>query len=648
MAKKMRVSTVLLCLSVVLMVCGSALGRSAQTSFGKVEVTEIEYITSAGAKTVALLYLPEHLSLTNPAPAVVATHGYVSFNDSMEHHAIELSKRGYVVMAIDAYGHGFSGLIRPDLEEVPHRDLGTYDALQYLGRLPYVDKTRIGMVGHSMGCDASQYGAWRAFQAHETDESIIVPKAVLLTSNSFLRGFDDKGGDPLLQYPLNYGIAYGDYDEFSMMMFGLPEPKDFIISKNVAMGFGFEKPDLFTYYEYGKNTPLGKVGADRSAAIRAANARTLRVAYTIPHTHAIMSYSKKSVNNVLDFFDVTLTDGTTQAKMPYAQQSWRAKNVGGAASFIGFFMFIFALGAVLLRTPYFKTIIHPEPASWTTFNTAKDKVIYVVLYVVALLVPTFTYTWSMETRFHAPYSNIMAPHKWGPTEFFRLLPLNGVLLMNLILTVFFVLLFVGVYYGLAKKAGGTMEAAGLKVSRGDFGKSLLLAAVIFISAYIVLNIVYYFFHVDFGTFKFIVRVMPDIKWKYFLNYLPLYLIYCIVVSAVVNAFTRINKQPEWVNTALIVFASVGGLLILQVWDVGLIGIFGHRMVPFLPGIKPPMPNFITSIWVYALLGIFPIVGGIHRMFYKLTGRIWTGAILNSLVLTFYAVTTAIIAQPPLY
>jgi hypothetical protein len=144
--------------------------------------------------------------------------------------------------------------------------------------------------------------------------------------------------------------------------------------------------------------------------------------------------------------------------------------------------------------------------------------------------------------------------------------------------------------------------------------------------------------------------MPDVKWTYFLRYLPFYLLYSIVVSSVVNAFTRINKQPEWLNTLLIVFANVGGLLLLQVWDVGLIGIFGSRRLPAVPWVNTPgfpfTPNFMTSIWLYGLLAILPVVGGIHRMFYKLTGRVWTGAILNSFVLTFYAVCTAIIAQPP--
>jgi hypothetical protein len=660
--KKVKLSTILLCVSVVLMICGSALARGAQTSFGKVEVEEISYITSHGAKTVGLLYLPENLSVDKPSPAVIVVHGYTSFNDAVELHAIELSKRGYVVFAPDVYGHGFSGLpteddatgasaakeaarkLVPD-ERYPYRDLGTYDALQYIGGLPFVDKNKIGMLGHSMGCDASQYGAWRAFKAHETDPSIIVPNALLLTSNSFLREYEV---EPLTQYPLNYGVNYGDYDEFSWTMFGIPVASDFIKTKNVEKGMGFAGAKTFEYYSYGNPAPL-----DRSGAIRTANSHNLRVAYTIHHTHTLMCWTNESAAATLEFFDITLEGGAMQARAPYDQQTWRIKSVGGAGAFIGFFMFIFALGAVLLRTAYFKTIIHPEPASWTTFNAAKDKVIYIVLYVVALLVPVFTYTWSMDNRFHAPYSNMVVPHKWQPSEFFRLVPTNGLLVFNLLLTVFFVLLFVGIYFGIAKKAGGTMESTGLKVSKGDFGKSVLLAAVIFFSSYVALSIVYYFFHVDFGFFKFVVRVFPTWKWTYYWHYLPFFLAYNIVVSVVVNSFTRINGQKEWVNTLLIIVANFGGLFLLQVYDIGMISIQGSRGVPAIPFpfIVPPgmsfAPNLITSIWLYGLLAILPVVGGIHRMFYKLTGRVWTGAILNGLLMTFYAICTAMLAQYPM-
>jgi hypothetical protein len=150
---------------------------------------------------------------------------------------------------------------------------------------------------------------------------------------------------------------------------------------------GFSGAKTFEYYSFEDPTPL-----DRAGAIRAAGNHRLRVAYTIHHTHTLMCWTDESAAATLEFFDITLENGAMQARAPYDQQTWSIKSVGGAVSFIGFFMFIFALGAVLLRTSYFKTIIHPEPASWTTFKGTKDKAVYIILYVVALLVPTFIYT----------------------------------------------------------------------------------------------------------------------------------------------------------------------------------------------------------------------------------------------------------------
>lgn len=88
---------------------------------------------------------------------------------------MELSKRGYVVMAIDAYGHGHSKFPDTQINGGIVADMGTYAALQYLKTLPYVDLERVGMTGHSMGSAAIQDGAFRAFEAQKEDPGVVVP-----------------------------------------------------------------------------------------------------------------------------------------------------------------------------------------------------------------------------------------------------------------------------------------------------------------------------------------------------------------------------------------------------------------------------------------------------------------------------------------
>jgi dienelactone hydrolase len=134
----------------------------------------------------ALLYVPDSASVEDPAPAIVSMHGYNNTREVQDLNAVELSRRGYVVIAIDAYDHGGSSFADPRINKGIAPDMGTYAALQYLGTLPYVDKKRIGMVGHSLGGASLQIGAVRAFVKHEKDPAIIVPKALVPTENAFL------------------------------------------------------------------------------------------------------------------------------------------------------------------------------------------------------------------------------------------------------------------------------------------------------------------------------------------------------------------------------------------------------------------------------------------------------------------------------
>ena len=95
------------------------------------------------------------------------THGYLNSAEMQDANAIELSRRGYVVLALDMYDHGHSN-INDDIYEgfaaygdflktwAPFWLNSMYDAVQYMYDQPYVLKDEagngiIGITGHSMG-----------------------------------------------------------------------------------------------------------------------------------------------------------------------------------------------------------------------------------------------------------------------------------------------------------------------------------------------------------------------------------------------------------------------------------------------------------------------------------------------------------------
>ena len=133
-------------LGLALIMGGSFLAHAIQTA-GGVTLKEVRFAgEKPGLTQAALLYTPPGATAAHPAPAVMVSHGYINTREMQSPFAIELARRGFVVMAMDMIGHGYS-----DGAVGQSKDLGGPAALRYLQSLPFVDKANIGLEGHSMG-----------------------------------------------------------------------------------------------------------------------------------------------------------------------------------------------------------------------------------------------------------------------------------------------------------------------------------------------------------------------------------------------------------------------------------------------------------------------------------------------------------------
>ena len=63
-------------------------------------------VTVSGKVASGILFVPNTATEENPAPAVVLTHGYLNNRELQLQNAIELARRGFVVLTIDRGGHG--------------------------------------------------------------------------------------------------------------------------------------------------------------------------------------------------------------------------------------------------------------------------------------------------------------------------------------------------------------------------------------------------------------------------------------------------------------------------------------------------------------------------------------------------------------
>jgi pimeloyl-ACP methyl ester carboxylesterase len=108
-------------------------------------VTETTLLTQDDVSLRATVFIPENKT----GCGIVNSHGFCGNKRWSQPLSIELVKRGFTVVTIDARGHGASdGFL--DRDKLPYDILAAIDYLQNLG---YINK--IGLVGHSMGAGNS-------------------------------------------------------------------------------------------------------------------------------------------------------------------------------------------------------------------------------------------------------------------------------------------------------------------------------------------------------------------------------------------------------------------------------------------------------------------------------------------------------------
>ncbi len=623
---------VFLCIAVALVLLGSLGAYLVHTSGGKVKITDITYVTEDGARLSALLYVPASASVENPAPAVVSCHGYNNTREVQDINAVELSRRGYIVIAIDAYDHGKSSFADPRINKGVAADMGTYSALQYLGTLPYVDVKRIGMVGHSMGGSTVQLGAMRAFTKQEKNPSIIVPRSVLPTSAAFIT--DKEVTNMLLgKYPVNVGDVFGQYDEWAENMWSVPKGSDINMSKKAIAGMGFPGAEYGAYYAFGIDKKL-----TREEAIAVAAEGKLRVIFQPKIEHPKTHFSIVAAGYIVDFFDITLKGG--DKALPLTDQAWPWKQFFTGLVLIGFFLFIVPFAFLMLRIPFFKTIIQPEPVAPSITTTAKNKLVYWIIFIICLLPAPLLFNWAVGYPIGIKAMNRYVPTIFPTNSYFQLPCVNGTVLLMLLVGAILLAIFIATYFLVMKKNNATVDNLGVKLSVVNIWKSALLAMIVFLATYGLLVIIDFFFLSDARFWVFSIKTLTPIKFWILIKYLPFFLFFYLINSLLLNSFTRMRGASEGTNIVLMILANIGGLAVLTILDYTWLFSTGIKLFPYVP-FPPNMTSALAGLFVWNFLFILPLAAISGRLFFRKTGSIWLGGFINSLVITLYSISNTV-------
>ncbi|QWC00179.1 alpha/beta hydrolase [Mycoplasmatota bacterium] len=656
----------------VVIVVGSIAASLVQNSFFSVKVDKISFETERGELS-GYLYTPRGVDEDNPAPTVLLTHGYLNNAEMQEIGAIELSRRGYVVLAFDMYDHGDSTWDTPAAFNFFVNSVK--DAVDYMYEQDYVLKDAdgngmIGVSGHSMGGFSSSYAVVFDEMAAPALGYRKIAAALPVGSDYRYVGI----ANPWDIYGTrSAGHISAHYDQF--FFDNSADPEGTVIYKDFAnddVGLQFLGRDdegsatAGTWYE--------KDGGQR-------------VIFTPDETHPQNTWSIESGKNTVEFFETAfeyqldlhnLGDLESYGiKTGSTGQVWWLKEAFTLLALVGLIGMIFPLFSMLSKLPVFNKMYNEAAVGEETVEVESKKnhyMKYFVIVIVALLSAYYLPHFMDRSGELATVANAMH-YIIGGLAFFTLMMWVGALLkddnesaisraksvtLGAIIISFVALAYrwllvntdiiTKVTYWSAPSVNTivywAMVSAGLilivtlsttpiftvgKDSENTYGlkttfvqllASLLTALVMTFGLFLLIALVEWIFLTDFRFYTYAIKVFNSQQFVAALRYIPLFFIYYF--AAGISIYVNTGKMKNLKGDLLAAFLLAGPVVLFLIYQYFIL--YNTGVAPF--------PNFaLNAILSVGLVPTLVIAAIIMRRFSIKTNNIWTGVFFTTIFFT---------------
>ena len=529
-----------------------------RSSGNTVQIFEVNIPDQSGTYIHATVFKPKTATAENPAPVVVTCNGYADTGEKQDFAAIELSRRGVVVFEMDALSHGLSSTSTYDSSPASTMGeaVGMISLVEFISNaeLDYIDLSRLGITGHSMGGIATRvtyehFGALEtaALEAARlpesdggeeiTDAEFEYAESLNVISAAFFQSalpMPDVGAYG--NYYRNAGINYTYYDEGNY-------------TTSNGDGDLTDAPEALAFI----NSMLGEENAIDTVEIGkyygSVEDNNLRVVYNVKTTHTFEYMTPASATCLIDFFTDCLSLDTDLSS---SNLIFIYRFLFSTIGLIGLGLLITSFVYALLRTKFFGTICVRVPEPKAVLKSSSDKAVF-----------------------------------WGSW------------LVIIVITVFFL----------------------VPVIRLD--------ACVYTIFYVIVFAANFIFHFDFRIWNMSAKVFIADKLVMFIEYLPWFMFFMVIQSLVTNTSNRIAGQKH--NLLINVIGNTLGLLI--------IGVFAYTYL-FTTGVSFPAWasawDRVAQVFPFMLYTLATII--ISRRCFEKTGSIWTGAFVNSFIVTMMLVT----------
>lgn len=664
MSNKKKLPALLAAVSLVLILIGSIFAQMFNTSSYTVSVERIRFDTEKGTLS-GLLYLPKGASAEDPRPTVVVTHGYLNSSEMQDANAIELSRRGYVVLALDMYDHGHS---KANAENTggffDFWPTSLYDAVNYMYQQPYVLKDEegngiIGVTGHSMGGFSTAMALYLDETAYETSGIRMIYCG--LSEGADYMYTSALGLTPEVAAATGGGRTIGKvcatYDEF----FFLPDDyanqgtvirKDWVSTTAGKTFLEQESPEAGVWY---KTSDGGQ-----------------RIVYQPNQTHPWNHFSKTTTGYAIDFYETAFAGYNEGLNLlPADNQIWQLKEFFELVALAGFVLLFVPLVMLLTRLPFLslaKTdVLQPQPS----VTALPAKIGTFALMLCCILLPAVFFPALMDGSTSAEPMMILtdagavfgvagiaailwagkagkdsfryraggivaaiagfglmllASHNFlaSTTPFWSAPAINQIAYWTLACTLISALVMSMVYLVSKAPKGVGLSAYGLKVKPISILASFCVAAIAFVVGYAILFAVDAVFTTDFRIWVFAFKTFEPSLIPAMVHYLPIFFVYYLVSSVAICINTNTEKLQ-----------GIKGYLVAILLNAGGITIFIARqyITLFATGTAAHPTQALSAILLFGMIPTLAIAACFSRALYKRTGNVWTPAFLNALLMT---------------
>ncbi len=589
-----------ICVAIVLMLVGMIFASCIQNSWGKVTVKDLRWETTQGLEMSGLLFIPEGVSAENPAPAIVTSHGMYNNREMQDANYVELSRRGFIVLSMDMYSHGYS----EDVADIGTVTTGMYEAVKMLASLNYVDTSSIGITGHSLGGMSCNVAV-----TEDNAAPVQLIAAVLLNSADATYTDAETQEYTNIYGSRDTGIIACQYDEFFHSTTdengNTTAPRDFLKYANAQ-----------SFLYFGTDPGGQDLRAPETVYQQTIDGvDSMRVIYNPAQTHPWSHFSKRSTTATIEFFDQAFG-----APNPIAatNQVWQWKEFFNLIGLIGFVMFIINFAILMVFTPFFSSLRAKEPVEPRTFARGGKAWFWGCIGAGALF-GTLTYLPIMlnVNSFTMTKDPVAQSSPWG------------ISIWAAACGVFAILCMFAAYRFYGKKNGLSLADTGVKVSLRNLGKTVLLALIVVAVSYGCVFFADYFFKTDFRIWFLAVKAFDATKiYTAVFPYMVLFLIYYVAQSVAVNSFNynTLGKR-KWVNTAVLAFFNAFPAIILVA--IQYIHFFSSGFMTW------PQAN-MQVLWLIAVMVILAVTTVISRKIYRATNNPYLAGIINGIIVTLMA------------